>query len=1145
MGSLARKSPERHRGAEAKLPSRTVRRRDRAFTTRRVCAARLRRSMYRHFSRAPSRRPWNHARAPCRRHLTASPNRPKEEGKVSDYGISSFEKSGVTEDARNDNINGTQGGDGAKGSAYDKLEAQLLNSSTEDDLETAIRSHRDNLRNLRAASDGNVSQITSKDPDKAIPSTNAPERDGQKPRGAEDHNGSCGKPATAADDVRITSGIVSPGAGSSTTPADLANGHLRKPKSAAQLTRMTMERPKWGGSTAPPSSKKTFRATYDTLRRGDKVTPHPERPPTASSEKPWGFDGSRVDNQRGDSSGDIVTRQMTQDSGIASVSENPVPSENGSFAGMMGFKRLRQMLSGQPQQVQTQVKDATSGNDPPTEPAQYGAVDASIPQQSVHGGHERSDGPSSDRVGQSNDALPSTQSSSPVPTDENAPSDQKQKRRRARMRRKERRHMERENQATDSRTETTSVDASGQHQPKEDSPVPAPEIEGRPLAEVLQGQHLADAMGSDHRSEDPSQHPVVKSDVDDDDDGRLPLIKAKSLHVSALALDQPPVPSLSFGLDKVLFNPGVTSLQDHHSRVYNFDPYLQHIMPVQEFDFNALQQYKTSSQDATLSELAKSHGKKYVGSTSSMTSTLSHFHYLLSDWRDLNLAMLSRQFPETLSTFTKLNRAPTAIFLRWKNGTYAIDADKEHDSGNILMMLGKSMEKLLTMDRSEYERYRKSDPREITEEERNMPEAYQYTTMGDFLMRSQLDAYDSRLPGTGMFDIKTRAIASIRMSTGDYKPMLGYEIHTEQGAWESYEREYYDMMRSTMLKYMLQARMGRMDGIFLSYHNVERIFGFQYMPVAEIDRAIHGQIDRCLGDQEFKISLDLLNKVLEQATAKFPQKSLRFHFETRATPVTAMYIFAEPMEEDQIDEIQASSKERIAKFERTMMGVEAQAEQMDTPAEPEDEPSPIPSNSATDNTAPLYAATILVASRVNGRSVNRPERLKPSDSWTVEYLFKEMEDPAQAWATYVQCKQRRKVALANVSPSGDEYATEDGEGAEPNYEIHEEDGTIRTFETPYLEKLRQLAERGREYRKKMDAAEQGKEKVVWGKSSEDTDSPTATSEDSEELHINGVHDYMKWMFKDSAAIESKVLEESDVHGVQDYMDWMYKKRFAE
>ena len=323
-------------------------------------------------------------------------------------------------------------------------------------------------------------------------------------------------------------------------------------------------------------------------------------------------------------------------------------------------------------------------------------------------------------------------------------------------------------------------------------------------------------------------------------------------------------------------SPGVYHLQDPRSRVYNFDPYLQTIMPVSEFDFNSLKEYVTSSRDKSLELLAKQHGKRYVGSTSSMTGVLMHFHFLLSQWREINIGMLSKGFPETLSTFTQLVRSPSAIFLKWQDGTYAIDADKEFASANILSMLGKSMEKLLTLDTSNYERYRKSSPNQVSMEERSAPESFHYTTMGDFLMRSQLDAYDSRLPGTGMFDLKTRAVVTIRMDADNYEQMRGYEIKNRFGQWESFEREYYDMIRSVFLKYSLQARMGRMDGIFVAYHNTERIFGFQYISLNEMDLALHGQTNLQLGDQEFKLSLDLLNKILDKATKKFPEQVSQF-----------------------------------------------------------------------------------------------------------------------------------------------------------------------------------------------------------------------------------------------------------------------------
>ncbi|KAL4967287.1 mitochondrial protein Pet127-domain-containing protein [Aspergillus stella-maris] len=396
------------------------------------------------------------------------------------------------------------------------------------------------------------------------------------------------------------------------------------------------------------------------------------------------------------------------------------------------------------------------------------------------------------------------------------------------------------------------------------------------------------------------------------------------LNFSAVKADTAPVPKLSFNLDRVLFNSGVYQLQDHRSRVFNFDPYLGTIMPVSEFDFAALKDYITSSKDTTLQEIASREKKKYVGSSSSMTSVLSHFHYLLSAWRPVNTSMISQGFQESLKTFTNLLRAPAAIILRHKDGVYAIDADKEFDSANILMNLGKSMEKLLTLPKEEFERFRRTHQDKITaEEEALTPESYHYSTQGDFLMRSQLDAYDSRLPGTGMFDLKTRAVVSIRSNARDFKYGLGYQIKDRFGDWESYEREYYDMIRAAFLKYSLQVRMGRMDGIFVAFHNIERIFGFQYISLAEMDLALHGQRSVVLGNTEFKFSIQLWNKILDKATAKYPGRSLRFHFETRLSQekTTYMNIFYEPVTDEQIEAIQNKNKADIDAYQERLLGV--------------------------------------------------------------------------------------------------------------------------------------------------------------------------------------------------------------------------------
>jgi hypothetical protein len=987
---------------------------------------------------------------------------------------------------------------------------------------------------------------------------------------------------SAVDDVLVAGGVTS-SKRTTVQPEDLHHG---KPMSIASKARVVRERPKWGGMMAAPvEASPAFKASFDSLQRADKVSAPPQRPSTAFSAKPWGFKEVKADNASIDSPSDVATGR---DSGFAATNPAHAKTEepqSGSLGGMLGFTSLKNILYGSKSETEkTEVVDPEEAK-PSSTSAQY--EDRKEETQLETDDHhnlvmslEKSS--STEVTGTSGQGQSS--SSSPSPPKLSACQIRRARRRANHKAKRENLIMARTSAASstvkaeDAPTlaalhESTAVDPPESEDP--DSLLQSHENDGRSMSDAMVGHQILDPMlqssedtgrsmsdamsGRDlyaaMSSKQEPEHATEEYYVDDSESG-LPLIEAKGLQITALDIKRPPVPELSYGLDRVLFNPGVTSLQDQHSRVYNFDPYLQHVMPVEEFDFNALQEYKTSSQDSMLSELAKAHGKKYVGSTSSMTSTLSHFHYLLSGWRALNLGMLSRQFPEDRCAFTAINRAPTAIFLRWKNGTYAIDADKEYDSGNILSMLGKSMEKLLTLPKSEYERYRKSDPREITEEERNAPEAYHYTTMGDFLMRSQLDAYDPRLPGTGMFDIKTRSIASIRMSTTDYKPMLGYEILTQQGAWESYEREYYDMMRSTMLKYSLQARMGRMDGIFLAYHNIERIFGFQYMPISEIDRAIHGQIDRCLGDQEFKISLDLLNKVLEEATAKFPNKSLRLHFETRTAPVSAMYIFAEPMEEEQIDKIQSKNKAQIAEFERKTMGIEAREEDA-KPTEHEFPEDTIPSPLREDGThAPLYAATILVGSIVNGERVERPTRLTPEDVWSVEYLFKEMEDPAAAWATYAQCKTTREKALSRAVTTDEEDGAESMD-TEPNSEMYEHDGSVRTFENFFRERLRRMAEKGREYRNRVDELEKENGKVVYAaRTPTGVNSAAPSQAPSEVAHteissgapsINTVDDYMSWMYRNKekqapAQTAASISVEPEITGVDDYMSWMYKDR---
>jgi hypothetical protein len=109
-------------------------------------------------------------------------------------------------------------------------------------------------------------------------------------------------------------------------------------------------------------------------------------------------------------------------------------------------------------------------------------------------------------------------------------------------------------------------------------------------------------------------------------------------------------------------------------------------MSTEEFDYGALYEYITSSRDQTLTDMAKECGASYVGSTSSLTGVLSHFHYLLSAWRPVNIDMLSTQYASQFRSFTAISRAPAGIFLRYKgDGIYAIDADKMYDTDETVL----------------------------------------------------------------------------------------------------------------------------------------------------------------------------------------------------------------------------------------------------------------------------------------------------------------------------------------------------------------------------------------------------------------------------------------------------------------------------
>ncbi|KIR59072.1 hypothetical protein I314_05056 [Cryptococcus bacillisporus CA1873] len=329
------------------------------------------------------------------------------------------------------------------------------------------------------------------------------------------------------------------------------------------------------------------------------------------------------------------------------------------------------------------------------------------------------------------------------------------------------------------------------------------------------------------------------------------------------------VAQLRKGLNRVLFSPGIHHLRDPRTGVWNFDASLSDIPQPQDFAFHRCPLYITPSQDKELLELAHKYACRFLGSTSTVSKSLSQIYFALSGGRGIDTSILSQDFSTGRSDFTRGAELPASIVLnRLGKRTYSIDNDKTYDVDNILSDFGHILEKMLTSEAEDLKRFLLSSPEEsVSEAERTEREAYHYKKIGSMLLRSQLDCYHPDLPGSGVFDIKTRACFPIRYDSANYLANSVYDIFKDRGYTGSYEREYYDLMRAVMLKYSFQVRIGGMDGIFLAYHNTSRIFGFQYVPLTEIDQRIFGSSE--MADAAFKISVTILQKLLDLGVKAF------------------------------------------------------------------------------------------------------------------------------------------------------------------------------------------------------------------------------------------------------------------------------------
>jgi len=187
-----------------------------------------------------------------------------------------------------------------------------------------------------------------------------------------------------------------------------------------------------------------------------------------------------------------------------------------------------------------------------------------------------------------------------------------------------------------------------------------------------------------------------------------------------------------------------------------------------------------------------------------------------------------------------------------------------------------------------------SDPLKAPIEVQGAHVFYKY---GDLLIRSQLDCVHPDLPKK-VFDLKSRATHAIRYNMERFREATGYQILKIVGDLNSYEREYFDMIKSTLIKYCFQARLGNMDGIFITYHNILKIFGFEYLPLAELEKAIFET--RKMADTCFNATMALFQIALNEILNEFKETEniiLLINVDSKLCEIT---FFAQPVDEKYI-----------------------------------------------------------------------------------------------------------------------------------------------------------------------------------------------------------------------------------------------------
>ncbi|CAG9331924.1 unnamed protein product [Blepharisma stoltei] len=332
-------------------------------------------------------------------------------------------------------------------------------------------------------------------------------------------------------------------------------------------------------------------------------------------------------------------------------------------------------------------------------------------------------------------------------------------------------------------------------------------------------------------------------------------------------------PKLEHELERIVRTEGIYKSEEFAK--LNNDDFIQKILKPSPEAVARFQAYRPPSQDDFLLQKGKEAGVKFITGSSSITSAMQQIYYTISNFKSPDVTGLAKNYDNQNMNYMSAYRKPTTLMLRKVDqNLYAIDGDHGPlpTSNEALTTMGIVLETMFTTEKELFKRV--MDPTvEISKEDMEIlhssSRSYRYRQLGNILVRSQIDCESVSETGEYfVFEIKTRACAPIRYDVKNWENYLDYKIETRTGVHSSYEREYFDLCRSILLKYFFQIKMGRMDGAFVAYHNLQELFGYEYMRLEEMEKRLFGGSD--FADQILKSCACILQDALQDAIALFP-----------------------------------------------------------------------------------------------------------------------------------------------------------------------------------------------------------------------------------------------------------------------------------